>query len=282
MSKLAGRYNRDLTAYEYDKCKNDTLVNVVDDCINKALDFSVKIKGEERKFIDNKNVEYNLQLPAHNGSGFDTWIILNNLPCDRHIVDIIKNGKYKISSRVFNGYIYSCKKQIPQYLNFRCGMTNLIYSLKKLGKTLKLQKELLKTEMNHDEITGDNYMDKTDEWVDYVKKDVLCTAFTYARYSKAREKHTGFSMKDCLSLPGLGWKYFNSLRTDEDEPIYTYNDKYMRLFLRQSIEGVKVCAFNWYYKSKICDDIFKIISEELNVNGNIYDIIEAYLEHKNK
>ena len=42
---------------------------------------------------------------------------------------------------------------------------------------------------------------------------------------------TGFSMKDCLSLPGLGWKYFNSLRTEEDEPIYTYNDKYLKIGL---------------------------------------------------
>ena len=33
------------------------------------------------------------------------------------------------------------------------------------------------------------------------------------------EEITGFSMKDCLSLPGLAWKYFNSLRTEEDEPI---------------------------------------------------------------
>ena len=39
--------------------------------------------------------------------------------------------------------------------------------------------------------------------------------------SKAMEEITRFSMKDCLSLPGLGWKYFNSLRTEEDEPIYT-------------------------------------------------------------
>ena len=29
------------------------------------------------------------------------------------------------------------------------------------------------------------------------------------------EEITGFSMKDCLSLPGLGWKYFYSLRTEE-------------------------------------------------------------------
>ena len=42
------------------------------------------------------------------------------------------------------------------------------------------------------------------------------------------EEKTGFGMKDCLSLTGLGWKSFNSLRTEEYEPIYTYNDKYMR------------------------------------------------------
>ena len=66
--------------------------------------------------------------------------------------------------------------------------------MKKLGETFILRKELLKTEMNHDEITGNNYMDKTDEWVDYVKNDVLYTAFTYARYSKAMEETTEFSM----------------------------------------------------------------------------------------
>ena len=96
--------------------------------------------------------------------------------------------------------------------------------IKKLGKTFKLQKEL-KTEMNHDEVDGNNYKDKINEWLPYVKNDVLCTAFSYARYIKAMEEITGFSMKDCLSLPGLGLKYFISLRTEEDEPIYTYNDK---------------------------------------------------------
>ena len=62
----------------------------------------------------------------------------------------------------------------------------------------------------------------------------------------------------CLSLPGLGWKYFSSLRTEEDEPIYTYNAKYMRWFIRQSIKGGRVCAFNQYFKSKHCNDILKI------------------------
>ena len=69
---------------------------------------------------------------------------------------------------------------------------------------------------------------------------MLCTVFSYAGYSKTRDDITGFGMKHCVSLPRLGWKYFNSLRTDEEEPIYTYDDKYMRRFVRQGIKSGRV------------------------------------------
>ena len=281
LSKIAGRYNRDPTPEELQKSINDTIAFAGDNCINNASDYLLKLKGEERK-VNNEIVEYNLQMHAHNGSGFDTWIILNNLRCDKLISNIIKNGKGIIKLKVFNGLTYKNKKQIPQYLIFRCGMTHLNYSLKKLGRTFKLPKELLKTEMNHDDIDGDNYKDKKDIWLPYVKNDVLCTAYSYARYCKAMENITGFSMKDCLSLPGLGWKYVNSLRTEEDEPIYTYNDKYMRWFVRQSIKRGRVCAFNQYYKSKHFEDIKKIISKFLDVKGTVYEIFEEYLKYKKK
>ena len=184
--------------------------------------------------------------------------------------------------KVFNGYIEKNKKQIPQYLQFRCGMTHLNYSLEKIGKIFILQKELFKTEMDNDGIDGNNYKDKINECLPYVKNDVLCTAFSYARYCKAMEEITGLSMKDFLSVPGLGLKYFNSLSTEEHEPIYTYNDKYMRWFVRQAAYGGRVFAFNQYYKSKISDDIFKIISRELNLDekANVYDKIEAYMKYK--
>ena len=142
LGKLAGRYNRDLTPDELEKCRKDTIAFDGDSCVEKALDFSLKLKGEESK-VKNKLVEYNLQMHGHNYSGFDTWIILNNLPCDKHIVDIIKNGKGIIELKVFNGHIPKKNKQISQFLHFRCGMTHLNYLLKKLGKTFKLQKELL-------------------------------------------------------------------------------------------------------------------------------------------
>ena len=161
-------------------------------------------------------------------------------------------------------------------------MSYLNYSLKKLGKIFILSKEKLKTEMNHDEIDDNNWREKTDESLLYVKNDVLCTAYSYARYNEHMEEITGFSMKDCFCLPGLGWKYFNSLRTEEDEPIITYNDKYMRWFVRQSIEGGRVCAFNQYYKSKHCDGFLKVLSKELCVKGNVYDITEDYMNYKKK
>ena len=282
LSKIAGRNYRDPQPQELQKSIDDSIAFSGDNSINDALDFLLKLKGEERN-VNNKIVEYNLQLYAHNGSGFDSWIILKNLPCDRHIVsDIIKNGK-----GIFFKYLTVTskknKKQILQYLHFRCGMTHLNYSLKKLGKTFKLPKELLKTEMDHDEINANNYKDKKDIWLPYVKNDVLCTAYSYARYIKAMEEITGFSMKDCLSLPGLGWKYFNSLRTEDDEPIYTYNDKYMRWFVRQSIKAGNVCAFNQYYKSKHYDDIKSILVKELGIkNDNIFNIIEEYLRYQKK
>ena len=81
--------------------------------------------------------------------------------------------------------------------------------------------------------------------MDYVKQDVLCTAFSYPRYIKAMEESTGFSMKDYLSAPCLGWRYFHGLRTKEDDQIYTYIDKYMSYFVRQSISltnGGRVCS----------------------------------------
>ena len=55
-STLAGRYNRDLTPYELEKCRKDTLVFDGDDCITKAVDSILKIKGEGRK-VKNDFVE---------------------------------------------------------------------------------------------------------------------------------------------------------------------------------------------------------------------------------
>ena len=84
------------------------------------LDWLVTLKGEPRK-VKYEIVDFELQLMAHNGSAFDTYIGLNNLPNWHRLIDIINNGKGIISLNFINGYYkISENKTVPQ---FRCGMT---------------------------------------------------------------------------------------------------------------------------------------------------------------
>ena len=98
------------------------------------------------------------------------------------------------------------------------------------------------------------------------------------------EELTGFGMKNSLTLPSLANKYFNSLRDESDEPIYTFNDEFMRHFVRQNIKEGRCSALNQYYKSNISKEGFNIISKELNVkdNDNVCEIIDKFFEYTNK
>ena len=128
-----------------------------------------------------------------------------------------------------------------------------------MGKS-KLKESSLKKELEHDEIYEDNWEEKENEWLPYLKNDVS-TALSYARYSKGMEKLTGFGMKNSLPLPSLANKYFNSLRDENDEPIYTYIDELMRHLVRKSKKGGRCSALNQYYKSNISEQVFNIMSQ---------------------
>ena len=56
----------------------------------------------------------------------------------------------------------------------------------------------------------------------------------------------------------------------------------MRTFVRQSIKGGRCNAFNQHYKSEDSDELFNIISKELNVNGKKCDLLEKYFEFFSK
>ena len=70
---------------------------------------------------------------------------------------------------------------------------------KKKGKSYKIHKIqtcLLKQELKHDEIFEGNWQVKENEWLPYLKNDVLSTNFSYARYYKGIEILTRFGMKN--------------------------------------------------------------------------------------
>ena len=96
------------------------------------------------------------------------------------------------------------------------------------------------------------------------------------------EELTGFGMKKSSTLPSLENKYFDSLRDENYEPIYTYNDEYMRHFARKSIKGGRCTTLNQYFKSTVSDEVFNIMSQEIGVIGNICEILDEHFEYTNK
>ena len=126
LSKISGKNYRDISEKEYQKCLNDSVVFEGTDCINEMLDHVLSFKAEPKKY---QIVEYNLYLIAHNGSGFDSYVVLNNLPQWR-TVNLIKNGAGIVSLEIFKGYLDE-KKKIPQYVHFRRGRVHIKSSLKK-------------------------------------------------------------------------------------------------------------------------------------------------------
>ena len=56
----------------------------------------------------------------------------------------------------------------------------------------------------------------------------------------------------------------------------------MRCFVRQSIKIGRCSALSQYYESTISDEVFHIISKELDINGNIREILDKYSEFTKK
>ena len=96
------------------------------------------------------------------------------------------------------------------------------------------------------------------------------------------EKSTRFGLKISITLPLLANKYFNTLKDEVDEPIYTYNDDYMRYLVRQNMKGGRCTAFNQYYKSIISNGVFDFISKELDICGKVCEIFYKFFEFTNK
>ena len=89
-------------------------------------------------------------------------------------------------------------------------------------------------------------------------------------------------MKNSLILPSLANKDFNGLRDETDEPIYIYTDPFMRNFVRNAIKGGRCNTVIQHYKSELSVEVFKNISKELDINGNICDLLEKYFNFLNK
>ena len=94
------------------------------------------------------------------------------------------------------------------------------------------------------------------------------------------QKMSGFGIKDCLTEASLGWKCFGIYNKDRE--FYTFNDKYVRDFIRNSIKGGRVASLNRYFESNQCEEIQNIIKKHLKIDDNeISNIIDEYSKYTN-
>ena len=219
-------------------------------------------------------------LVAHNSSGFDSWVVLNSLIKEITDLKIIKTARGLISLSFRCGVKIVNTVEVPQYVKFTCSKSHIKGSSEKIGKEYGLQPELLKGEIEHSVINKNSFVALKHIWEPYLKLDVLCLAFIYARHSIEMQKMSGFGIKDCLTEASLGWKCFGTYNKNKE--FYTFYDKYVRDFIRKSIKGGRVGAFNRYFESNQCEEILNIIKKHLKINNNeISNIIEEYLKFIN-
>ena len=174
-------------------------------------------------------------MVAHNSSGFDSWVVLKFLVKRITEIKILKTAKGLISLSFRCGIKTVNTVEVPQYDKFTGRKSHTKGSLEKFGREYGLQPELLKRKVEHSVYNKSNFVDLRHIWEPYLKLDVLCLASLYARHSMEMQNMSGFGIKDCLAEASLGWKCFGT--NHKDRKFYTFNDKYVRDFIRKSIKG---------------------------------------------
>ena len=287
VNRLRDRWRRDLTSNELIIEREN--VNVFDasngNCVMNLLKYiSEYYEGDERTYIDKDGdviiSSYRLLLVAHNSSGFDSWVVLNSLVKEITDLKIIKTarGLISLSFRCGVKIVNTC--EVPQYVKFTCSKSHIKGSLEKIGKEYGLQPELLKGELDHSIINKNNFAELRHIWEPYLISDVLCLAFIYARHSMEMQKMSGFGIKDCLTEASLGWKCFGTYNKDRE--FYTFNDKYVRDFIRKSIKGGRCGSYIRYFESKQFDEIMSTIKKHLKINDNeTSNKVDEYLKYIN-
>ena len=266
VNRLRDKWDRDLTPDELViERENVTVFDSSNgNCVMNMLKYiSEKYEGDERTYIDKDGDEmvssYRLLLVAHNGSGFDSWVVLNSLIKEITDLKIKKTARGLISLSFRCGVKIVNSVEVLQYVKFTCSKSHIKGSLEKIGREYNLQPELLKEEIEHSIINKNNFAELGHIWEPYLISDVLCLAFIYARHSMEMQKMSGFGIKDCLTEGSLGWKCFGTYNKDRE--FYTFNDKYVRNFILKSIKGGRVGSFNRYFESNQCEEILKTIKK---------------------
>ena len=154
------------------------------------------------------------------------------------------------TARGLNALLYRCGVEIvntvevPQYVIFKCTESHINCSLEKIAEEYSLQTELPKGKCEHSVDDRINCVSLKHTSEPYLKLNLLCLAFIHVRFSMEKKAMSGFGIKNFFIQSSQGRKCFGTYIRGRE--FYTFNNKYVRVFIRKSNNGGRVAVLNRY------------------------------------
>ena len=107
---------------------------------------------------------------------------------------------------------------------------------------------------------------------------MFCLAVVYASLALKMQKMTKIGIKKSLTDASPAWKYFGLY--NQGCQFYTFENEYVRDFVRRSGKDGRVCAFNRNFGSQQSDEKILPIGKHVNIeNDEIAAVVDKYLEY---
>lgn len=197
------------------------------DCITQMINFIDRMTKLDRS-IKGKPRPAKVFLYGHNAKGFDNYLVLEQKELKFHRI-IHHNG---IGSLTITGLKNSS-------ITMRCTMSHVEGSLKQLCIAYNLPPQYSKSEMDHNSINAENYMDKRPEWEPYLKLDVVSLGLVWIGYLNAMKAIMSnadgkfISIKGCISSASLAFQEFMRTCDERDlKPLQQFESPYAKWFVR--------------------------------------------------
>ena len=162
--------------------------------MNVLKHMSENYEGDERTYIHKDGDEIvssdRLLVPAHNSGGFDSCVGLNSLVKQITDLKIIKTARGVISLSIRCGVQIVNTVEVPQYVKFTCTKAHIKGSSKNSVENTVFNLNFLKGKLNTRVLVLIKvvFADLRHFWEPYLRLDVFCLAFIYARHSMELKK----------------------------------------------------------------------------------------------
>lgn len=257
----------DITRVAKIKSKSIKVFNSNQHMLN-SLSSAYRAKPPSERSDNGRLKSKNIYFYAHNAAKFDNYLLMILKHVSFKDILITGRGLVRVTTRHFlrqedrviktgkrKGEIVSDKQFL--FIHWGCTMSFLQGSLGGLCTSYKLPLALSKSAMDHTKVTADTVDSTRHIWLPYLKQDVLSLAickYLYDRsiYENLAEKlddkgsYRGIPLNSCISNSSLAWKAFldKHYASADAEPIFAWQDPNIEKFIRETVYGGRVGAFN--------------------------------------